>query len=297
MRGQTDALEGADLLGDRALGRQPLYRTRAIEAVHAAAVRDDVLRVGRFGNRSAVADDQHVGVHAARGVGDGLNARHAVVQRLRRLRPDGAAGRDAHVGDDDVGAGAGHPFRLSRVEDVRCRQQVELVRLRNHVDFELVAHPGLFERLAHVAVEEPYRREVLDAREPHRLQLLQEEPHQDERVGAVDAGEHRRPLDHGEDLVGHLLHDLVRVAIGEQTRGAAAAGHPVAAGVVDDQEVDAPGLLALRREARAGSAADDGLAACDLLAKPLQDALPGIVDGHDALLRPPGWYRRTPSTE
>ena len=51
----------------------------------------------------------------------------------------------AHVGDDDVRAGAGHPLRLAGVEDVRRRQQVQLVRRGNHVDLELVAHPGLFE--------------------------------------------------------------------------------------------------------------------------------------------------------
>ena len=56
------------------------------------------------------------------------------------------------------------------------------------------------------------------------------------------------------------LDDLVGVAEGEQAGGGAAAGHAVAAGVVDDDEVDAAGLLALGREAGAGAAADDRLA-------------------------------------
>ena len=46
----------------------------------------------------------------------------------------------------------------------------------------------------------------------------------------------------------HLDHDRVRVAIGHEAREAAAPGHPVAAGIVDDDEVDAPRLLALGRK-------------------------------------------------
>ncbi len=81
-------------------------------------------------------------------------------------------------------------------------------------------------------------------------------------------------LDHRQDLVGHLLDDLVGVAVSEQAGGAAAAGHPVAARVVDDQQVDAPRLLADRREAGAGAAADDRLAAGDLLAEAVENRRP-----------------------
>ena len=118
--------------------------------------------------------------------------------------------------------------------------------------------------LAHVAVEEADGREVLDAGEAQRAQLLEEQLRDDERVGAVDAGEHRRVLHDREDLVGHLLDDLVGVAVGEEARRAAAAGHAIAAGVVDDEEVDAARLFAHGGEARAGAAADDRLAARDL---------------------------------
>ena len=104
----------------------------------------------------------------------------------------------------------------------------------------------------------------------------------DERIGAVDAGEDRRLLHDREHLVGHLLDDLVGVAVREETRGAAAAGHPVAARVVDDQQVDAARLLAHGGEPGAGAAADDRLAARDLLAESLQNALPGIVHAHES---------------
>ena len=99
--------------------------------------------------------------------------------------------------------------------------------------------------------------------EAHRLELVEEHVHQAERVGAVDAGKHRRVLDHGQHLGRHLDHDLVGVAVGQQPRERAAAGHAVAPGVVDHDEVDAAGLLALGGQAGAGAAADDGLAAGD----------------------------------
>ena len=196
----------------------------------------------------------------------------AIVQRLRALRPDRSSGRDAHVSDDQVGAGVGHALGLRRIEDVGRRQQVQLARQPDDVDFELIAHAGFLEGLAHVAIEEADGRKVLDAREAQRPQLFEEESGDDERIGAVDAGEDRRLLHDREDLVGHLLDDLVGVPVREEPRGAAASGHPVAARVVDDQQVDAAGLFAHGREARAGAAADDRLAARDLLAESFQNA-------------------------
>ena len=158
-----------------------------------------------------------------------LDPRDAVVERLRALRADRSAGRHAHVRDDQVGAGVGHALRLRRVEHVRRRQQVHLARQADDVDLELVAHAGFLEGLAHVAVEQADRREVLDAGEAERPQLLEEQLRDDERIGAVDAGEHRRLLHDRQHLVGHLLDDLVGVAVGEQPGRAAAPGHAVAA--------------------------------------------------------------------
>ena len=86
-------------------------------------------------------------------------------------------------------------------------------------------------------------------------------------IGAVDAGEHRRVLDDRQDLARHLEDDLVGVAVGQQAGQRAAAGHAVAAGIVDHDQVDAAGLLAFRREAGAGAAADDRLAAGDHVAE------------------------------
>ena len=278
----SNALEHPDLLRDGAFSRKAFHGARAVEAVDAAALRDDVFRVGRLRDRAAVADDEDIRIHAARGVRDPLDPRDAVVQRLRALRPDRSSGGDAHVGDDEVGTRAGHALGLGRIEDVGRRQQIQLAGEPDDVDFELVAHAGFLEGLAHVAIEETDRREVLNAGEAQRPKLFEEESGDDERIGPVDAGEDRCLLDDREHLVGHLLDDLVGVPVREETRGASAAGHPVAPRVVDDQQVDAARLLAHGGEPGAGAAADDRLAARDLLAESLQNALPGIVHAHRA---------------
>ena len=145
------------------------------------------------------------------------------------------------------------------------------MRQPDDVDLELIAHAGFFEGLPHLAVEEADGRKVLDAGKAERAKLVEEQPRDDEGVGAVDAGQHRRPLHDRQHFIGHLLDDLVGVAVRQQPRGAAASRHPVAARVVDDQQIDPAVFLALRREAGAGAAADDRLAAGDLLAEALED--------------------------
>ena len=112
-RRQPDALERPDLLGDRALGRQALDRAGAVEAVDAAAVRDDVLRVGRLGDRAAVADDEDVRIRRRARRRRSSWIRFTQSSSVFELfAPIDAAGRDAHVRDDDVGARLGHPLRL-----------------------------------------------------------------------------------------------------------------------------------------------------------------------------------------
>jgi hypothetical protein len=124
-----------------------------------------------------------------------------------------------------------------------------------------VPHAGLLQVLPEHAVDEPDRREVLHSGEAHRLELAQEHVRQVERVGPVDAREHRRVPDDREHLVGHLHDDIVGVAVRQQTGQRAPTGHPVAAGVVDHDQVDAAGLLPLGRQPGAGAAADDRLPA------------------------------------
>ena len=127
-----------------------------------------------------------------------------------------------------------------------------------------------------VAVEEADGGEVLDAGEADPLQLLEEDGHQPERVGAADAREHRRLAHDRQHLAGHVDDDRVRVAVGQQPGERAAARHPVAAGVVDDDQVAAARLGALGGQARARAGADDRLARLDLRAQPGER----LVAGH-----------------
>ena len=79
------------------------------------------------------------------------------------------------------------------------------------------------------AVDQADGREVLDAGEADPPQLVEEDGHQPERVGAADAGEHRRLPHDRQHLARHVDDDRVRVAVGHQPGERAAAGHPVAA--------------------------------------------------------------------
>ena len=133
------------------------------------------------------------------------------------------------MADDDVGAGLGHGGRVVLVEDIGRRQQVLGVRQRDHVDLQPVGHAGFLEIGAEGAVDQPDGREVLDAGEADRLELRRGMVEQAERIGAVDAGQHRRVRDHRQDLAGHLDDDLVGVAIGQQAR-TASRGRPSGSG-------------------------------------------------------------------
>ena len=81
-----------------------------------------------------------------------------------------------------------------------------------------------------------------------------------EGIGAVDPGDNRRVLDHRQHFARHVHHDRIGIAIGHEPGERAATGHAEAAGIVDDDEIDAAGLLAFGGKARAGAAADDRLA-------------------------------------
>src|SRR5262249_57121571 len=101
--------------------------------------------------------------------------------------------------------------------------------------------------------------------------------------GPVGAGE---PGGRGEDggaLAARALAEFVRVAVGEQPGGGAASRHSIAAGVVDDDEVDAARLLAPGRQPGPRASADDGNAALDHGVELLQDRFSRYV-GHGSLL-------------
>jgi len=83
----------------------------------------------------------------------------------------------------------------------------------------------------------------------------------------------------GSTSRGHVEHDVVGVAVGHQPGQRAAAGHAVAARVVNHDQVDTAGLFALGRQARAGAAADNGLAASDLVAQAGQQVGAALLKG------------------
>jgi hypothetical protein len=87
------------------------------------------------------------------------------------------------------------------------------------------------------------------------------------RIGAAHAREHRGLARHGQDLAGHVHDDRVGVAVGHHPGQRAAPRHPVAPGVVDDDEVRAAGFRALGRQAGPRAGADDRAALGDLLAQ------------------------------
>ena len=119
--------------------------------------------------------------------------------------------------------------------------------------------------IAHDAVDQTDCREILDACEPHVLELAEELVADHEWIGCTDAGQNRRVRDGRQDFVGHLLDDRVGVAVGHQAGERAAPCHPEPAGVVDHDQIDSAGLLALGADARAGTAAEIGSPAATFL--------------------------------
>ena len=204
---------------------------------------------------------QDVRPHAQRRIRPGVHERRALGQRTPGPCADGAAGGETEMADDDVGAGFRHRRRIGLGEHVGRRQQAARMGCGDHIHLQPVGHAGLFEVGAQGPIDQADRGEVLHPGEADALHLIQEHAHLAERVGAVDAGEHRRARHQRQHLVRHLHDDGIGVAIGEQPGERPAPSHAVAAGVVQHDQVDAAGFLALRGQADPGAPADDRLAA------------------------------------
>ena len=96
---------------------------------------------------------------------------------------------------DDIRAGLGQGGGLGFVEGVRTGEHVEFVGQADHLDFEVETHARLLQNLPEIPVDHPHGREVLNPVEPRFLELLQENGHQPERIGAAYARQHRGILD------------------------------------------------------------------------------------------------------
>src|SRR5262245_24460523 len=80
----SNPLELPGRLGQRHLRRQALHAGGAVEAVALPAISQDVARVGRPGDRAAVAENDHVPVHRPGRRRPRLDERHAVLELDRR---------------------------------------------------------------------------------------------------------------------------------------------------------------------------------------------------------------------
>jgi len=137
-------------------------------------------------------------------------------------------------------------LRFIVVEGIGRCQEAELVGFPDHVHFEAEAHAGLFEVLAEGSVDQADGGEILHAAEAGSLYFTQKRLHDAKGIGAADAGEDRRVLDHGKNFAGHVHDDLIGVAVGHHAGHAAAARHAEPAGAIAGRTASNASLLVLR---------------------------------------------------
>src|SRR5581483_2245677 len=287
---RADRLEFANLIRQRPLDRQSLHRGGAVEAMAVPGVLHDEIGIGRLGDRAAMREHEDIRIDAQGRSGPGADLFRAVFQLQSSVRADSSAGGEAEMADDDIGPGNGHRGGLLLAEHIGRGQHVLLMRLGDHVDLQRIGHAGFLQIGAEDAVDQPDGREALHAGEAERLQLIEEHIHVAEGIGAIDAGEHRRPGHDRQHLCRHLHHDGVGIAVSHEAGERAASGHAIAAGIVDDDKVHAAVLFAFGRQPRAGAAADDRLAAGDHVVKSFQE-LSAFEPGHGYLVA----LRRAPA--
>src|SRR3982074_2799007 len=221
--------------------------------------------------------------------------RRAIVQAPSCPRADCAARGEAEMADDDVGARLRHRLGIFGAKDIRYRQHVLGMGQGDHLDLERIGHAGLLEIGTKQAVDEPDGREILHARKAQTLQFIEKGIEQAERVGPVDAGKHWRLLHDRQHLMRHLPNDFIGVTVGQHARERTTASHAIAARIIDDDQVDAAGLLAFRRQARPRAATDDRHAGAFHRLQPGEDRL-ALKSGHQALLARRGFIAENAST-
>src|SRR5690606_30012971 len=90
---------------------------------------------------------------------------------------DGPAYGGAHMGYDGIGTDLRHLYGLLRGGYINTGEKIHLRGQAYHIHLFLEAHPGLFEDIPKVAVNDGMGRKVIDPRKSHGLYLLQEMPH------------------------------------------------------------------------------------------------------------------------
>src|SRR5439155_4166112 len=90
-------------------------------------------------------------------------------------------------------------------------------------------------------------------------------------------------LDDRQDLRGHLLYDLVRIAIWHETGQRTVSSHAESSRVVDHDQINAASLFAFGGNPGPGPATDDRLTAINLVPKTFQNLFSTF---HDVLRLP-----------
>lgn len=278
---------------------QTLHGACAEEAMHTFGPAQHIGSIFWRRNRSTVAEDQNVWADCDGSVANLLNEPDTLVESLARGGTNGATGCEAHVCDENVGAGGGHLLRLLDVEHVRRREEIHLVGGAHHVHLEIIRHARLLQVGTELAVNQADSRKVLHAGEAEVAQLAEEVVGVEERIRAANAGNHRRVVDDGQNFLGlmdcqlvhysretgvyglslddgsthHVEHNVVCVTIWHQSRERTATGHAKTTAIVNDYEVAAAGLDELGRETDTSASANNGLSLGDLPPQVAQDLL------------------------
>jgi len=164
------------------------------------------------------------------------------------------------VADDNIGSSLSHGDCVVLAKDVGSGKHVPVVGHPDDLNLLGVGHARLFEIPAEIAVNQAYGREVLDAGKARVGQVFQEHVEIGEGVGAVHPRQNGGVWCHGDHLRGHVHDDFIGVAVCQKPGKRTTPRHPVAAGIVDDDQVDAARFLAFRGQPCARAAPDDRFA-------------------------------------
>jgi hypothetical protein len=160
------------LRSDCLFRRQALHAARTVKTVHTLAALENESGVRGLSDRAAVTQDYDVVADHSRGAGALVDRANAILKAKGRLGTDRTTGGQPHVADQYVGTHLSHRARLSWIEYIRRREQIQRARPRDHVYLLSVAHAGLFKIAPEIAVNEADSGKILDAGEAQAAQTV-----------------------------------------------------------------------------------------------------------------------------
>ena len=149
------------MLGNGSLSRQALDARGAKEPADTLCPAEDVLDIVGLGYWAPMTEDQDVGMDGDGRFLDGLNAGNRLIECDGRPGADRPFRGQSHVCDQEVRAGSCHGLRFVFIEDIGAGEQIQLMRVRNHLDFLRVTHAGLLQVLAEEAIDQSHGGEIL----------------------------------------------------------------------------------------------------------------------------------------